>query len=161
MQLPINGDDCALCKMVLQTEGLPVVYSNEHVLAVVDPAGKATCHIQVIPHQHAGALLDLQPEIATNVTYVVALINMAISNVTDADGLIVLPMDAESAYKGNAQHFHLHLIPHYSGDAQDAWIHEEELPDYITPEQISLVARRLQYHLNQITSDDSSDDSPR
>src|SRR5690242_14164947 len=106
---------CHFCQ-ILTRENLALVFQTEYVTAYVVPDEHLRCQLWVVPHQHAAELLELAPEVAVDVTLAVALLDMAICNAIEADGLTVLP-----AANPQSGHFHLHLVPHQEG--QKAWIH--------------------------------------
>ena len=109
--------DCVFCK--IRDGRIPSlkVYEDEATLAFMDINPLNEGHTLVIPRAHVATLYeadeaDLQAVIAT-----ASRVARAIRDALRPDGLNLLQANGAAAFQ-SVPHFHLHLVPRFTGDGK-------------------------------------------
>ncbi len=71
--------------------------------------------VLVIPHAHIETIYDLDDELAASIFQVTTKIARAIRNVSKCDGLNIVQSNGRAGQQ-DVFHFHLHLVPRFTGD---------------------------------------------
>jgi len=71
--------------------------------------------VLVIPHAHIESIYELNDELAASIFQVTAKIACAIRNVSHCDGLNLVQSNGKAGQQ-DVFHFHLHLVPRFTGD---------------------------------------------
>ena len=109
--------DCVFCRIRDGQIPSTRVYEDERTLAFLDINPLNEGHTLVIPRAHAATLFeadeaDLRAAIAT-----AKRVATAIRTALHADGLNMLQANGAAAFQ-SVPHFHLHLIPRFTGDGK-------------------------------------------
>jgi histidine triad (HIT) family protein len=104
--------ECAFCRIVAGNLPAHVVYEDETTIAFLDNAPLERGHTLVVPKHHARNLFDIDPDLAAQVTQVVARIAPRLVAAVGADGLNV-SQNNERAAGQLVFHYHVHLIPRW------------------------------------------------
>jgi len=109
--------DCVFCKIRDGQIPSTRLYEDERTLAFMDINPVNDGHCLVVTRAHAATLFDaadadLQAAIAT-----AKRVALAIRDALAPDGLNVLQANGAAAFQ-SVPHFHLHLIPRWSGDGK-------------------------------------------
>ena len=109
--------DCVFCRIRDGQIPSTRVYEDERTLAFLDINPLNEGHTLVIPRAHAATLFeadeaDLRAAIAT-----AKRVATAIRTALHADGLNMLQANGSAAFQ-SVPHFHLHLIPRFTGDGK-------------------------------------------
>jgi histidine triad (HIT) family protein len=109
-------DGCLFCDIAARQSEASVVYEDETVVAFMDRYPVTPGHLLVVPRKHSVGLEDLDGETSGRVWSVGHGLARALRRSTLApEGINVLLCDGEAAFQ-TVFHFHLHVIPRYSGD---------------------------------------------
>jgi histidine triad (HIT) family protein len=109
--------DCVFCRIRDGQIPSTRVYEDARTIAFLDINPLNDGHTLVIPRTHAATLFeadeaDLQAAIAT-----AKRVARAIRSALHADGLNMLQANGAAAFQ-SVPHFHLHLIPRFTGDGK-------------------------------------------
>ena len=108
--------DCVFCQIVEGTAPASVVYSDPTVMAFMDIQPIVPGHLLVIPRRHATLMSDLQPGEGAACWVIAEMMDRAIrGSGLRAEGVNLFVADGEAAFQ-DVPHFHVHVIPRYSGD---------------------------------------------
>ncbi len=109
-----DGDGCVLCRVV--GEGSHVVWRGSHCAAVLNAYPYTSGHLMVLPVRHVAELEDVQGEEAAELWGGVAEAVRALKAAYAADGINVGANLGRAAGAGVPGHFHVHVLPRWSGD---------------------------------------------
>ncbi len=109
--------DCVFCRIRDGQIPSTRIYEDERTLAFMDINPLNEGHTLVIPRAHAATLFeadeaDLRAAIAT-----AKRVATAVRTALQADGLNMLQANGAAAFQ-SVPHFHLHLIPRFTGDGK-------------------------------------------
>ena len=107
--------DCIFCKIVAGELPATIVRSDERTLAFMDIAPGTRGHCLVIPRAHATDLTDVPPDdLAACARAAQDLARRALDGL-GADGVNLINSCRRAAWQ-TVFHFHVHVIPRYTGD---------------------------------------------
>lgn len=102
--------DCIFCRIVRGEIEARIAYQDDELIAFHDVAPQAPTHILVIPRDHVGTLLDLDPEDAGLLGRMqMAAIHVARDLGLDRSGFRLVTNCLEDAGQ-SVFHIHLHLL---------------------------------------------------
>ena len=101
-------DNCIFCKIANGEIPSATVYEDETFRA-------AKGHTLILPKAHAANLFELPDETAAKALMLAKKLGAVLKEGLHADGLNVVQNNGEAAGQ-TVLHFHMHLIPRYSGD---------------------------------------------
>ncbi len=107
---------CIFCAIAARRAEASVVYEDENVVAFMDVNPVTPGHLLVVPRTHAAGLEDL--DAATSAQVWSAAHDMARAlrrSGLRPEGINLFLCDGEVAFQ-TVFHFHLHVIPRYTGD---------------------------------------------
>ena len=109
--------DCVFC--MIRDGKIPSakVYDDERTLAFMDINPLTRGHCLVATRAHAATLYDVEPEDLRAAIATVKKVAGAIRKALNPDGLNVLQANGAAAFQ-SVPHFHLHLIPRWTGDGK-------------------------------------------
>jgi histidine triad (HIT) family protein len=115
LAMPDTDPDCIFCKIVAGELPAQRVDEDEHTVAFMDINPGNRGHALVIPRRHTPNLLEIEPdELAATARAAQRLATRAMERL-DADGVNLI--NACGAAAGQTVfHFHIHVLPRYSGD---------------------------------------------
>ena len=109
--------DCVFCKI---RDGLipsVKVYEDERTFAIMDINPLNEGHLLVIPKAHAATIYDIAEDDLGRSAVIARRIALAAQRALRPDGLNLLQANGAAAFQ-SVPHFHLHLIPRWSGDGK-------------------------------------------
>ncbi|WP_353081104.1 HIT family protein [Tessaracoccus lapidicaptus] len=107
---------CIFCAIASRQHEASVVYEDESVVAFMDRYPVTRGHLLVVPRQHVVGLEDLDGVTSAHTWSVGHEIARALRRSSlGCEGINVLVCDGEAAFQ-SVFHFHLHIIPRYTGD---------------------------------------------
>jgi diadenosine tetraphosphate (Ap4A) HIT family hydrolase len=107
---------CVFCQIVDGSAPASVVFSDPTVMAIMDIQPINAGHTLVIPKRHAQLISDLQPGEGVACYTVAQNIAKALrESGLQCEGVNIFIADGEAAFQ-DVPHFHIHVIPRYSGD---------------------------------------------
>jgi histidine triad (HIT) family protein len=130
--------DCIFCKILAGELPALVVDEDERTLAFMDIAPATRGHALVIPRAHAPDLLSVETEDLRACAVAAQRLAARAKQRLGADGVNLLNACGAAAWQ-TVFHFHIHVIPRYSGDPlRLPWV-----PAQGDPEQIAAAAQDL------------------
>ena len=109
--------DCVFC--MIRDGKIPSakVYVDERTLAFMDINPLTRGHCLVATKAHAATLYDVEPEDLRAAIATAKKVAGAIRKALNPDGLNLLQANGAAAFQ-SVPHFHLHLIPRWTGDGK-------------------------------------------
>ena len=108
---------CWVCAVVARTTSAFVVVDAPDVLALVAPLALAPGHTLVVPRRHVRDIYTLPEALAGPVLATASRVAAAAKRAFAADG-ITLRQNNDVAGGQEVFHFHLHVVPRFTGDAE-------------------------------------------
>lgn len=109
------AEDCIFCKIVAGVLPATIVDEDERTVAFMDVSPATRGHALVIPREHVGDLYEIERE---DLVAVVASAQRVAARARDrlgAEGVNLLNSNGAAAWQ-TVFHFHVHVIPRYTGD---------------------------------------------
>ncbi len=131
--------DCIFCAIAAGDQPAVVVDKTERTIAFVDSNPWARGHLLVIPRTHAENLYEISEEELVHTFGAARRLARRMRERLGCDG-VALYNSCGSAAGQDVPHFHLHLIPHYPGDAPVDLPRAPQRPD---PRELGEVAELL------------------
>jgi len=130
--------NCIFCKIVAGEIPSNIVDEDERTIAFMDIAPATRGHALVIPRAHSADLLEIEPADLQATAVAAKRLAARAKERLGADGVNLLNACGPAAWQ-TVFHFHIHVIPRYSGDPlRLPWV-----PAAGDPEQIASVAEEL------------------
>lgn len=110
-----TDEDCIFCKIVAGRIPCTRVYEDEKALAFMDISPLNKGHLLVIPKEHFGNIMDIDPDLYGRLSGIVCRLSKAVKDALNPDGINVLQLNGEAANQV-VPHLHMHLVPRWHGD---------------------------------------------
>jgi len=110
-----TSKDCIFCKIVAGEIPSISVYEDALALAVMDISPLSRGHLLVIPREHFGSILEIDPELYGHLCSVICKLSKAVQSAIGPDGMNVLQLNGRAANQ-LVPHLHIHLVPRWTGD---------------------------------------------
>jgi histidine triad (HIT) family protein len=107
--------DCLFCKIVAGEIPATIVAEDERTVAFMDINPATRGHALVIPRVHVRAVHEIDPDDLRAVAAVAQRVAERQRDRLGADGVNLLNSSGAAAWQ-TVFHFHMHVIPRYSGD---------------------------------------------
>ena len=111
----MSDPDCLFCKIVAGDIPSTRVYEDERTIAFMDINPGSRGHLLVIPREHSRDLLEIGPEDLTAVAATAQTMARRVKDKLSADGVNLINSCGSKAWQ-TVFHFHVHVIPRYTGD---------------------------------------------
>jgi histidine triad (HIT) family protein len=111
----VADPDCIFCKIVAGELPGIIVSEDERTISFMDIAPATRGHALVIPRAHSRDLLSIDPEDLQAVAVAAQRLAVNAMERLGADGVNLLNACGAAAWQ-TVYHFHIHVIPRYSGD---------------------------------------------
>lgn len=127
---------CPICLAIHSTESektmikqADIFYRDEFVLGFIGSKSIRgnDGHPLLVPVEHAENLYDLSPAQTQHILGVAQKVAIALKNTRDCDG-VTLVQNNEPAGDQHAFHYHLHIVPRFTGDN----FHQEQYNTYLS-----------------------------
>ncbi len=109
------SEECVFCKIIKKELPARVVYEDDNVIAFLDINPVSKGHTLVVPKKHYRNMVDAPDEVVAKVHIVAKKIGIAAMEVLGAKGFNVISNNEKVAGQ-EVFHFHVHVIPRYTGD---------------------------------------------
>jgi len=109
--------DCVFCMILDGKIPAAKVYDDERTLAFMDINPLSRGHCLVVTKAHAATLYDAEVEDLKAAIATAKKVAGALRKALSPDGLNVLQANGAAAFQ-SVPHFHLHLIPRWTGDGK-------------------------------------------
>jgi histidine triad (HIT) family protein len=108
--------DCIFCDLVARRGESSVAYEDDVAIALMDLYPVNPGHVLIVPRQHAALMEDVDEETGAHVFRLAMRMQQAIRRSgVRCEGINVFVADGEAAFQ-DVPHFHLHVIPRFTGD---------------------------------------------
>lgn len=114
----MHNDDCIFCKLANGIFDTNTLYENEDFRVIFDASPATEGHVLILPKEHYANVFELPDELASKVYVLAKKIAGVMKEVTGCDGVNILQNNGEAAGQ-TVFHFHMHVIPRYSGNNKD------------------------------------------
>lgn len=121
-------EDCIFCKIIKGEIPSKKIYEDEKVIAILDINPVTEGHTLVIPKEHYEDIYDIPAEILSNVTIVTKELATKYKYILGNEGTSLLQSNGKDAGQ-EVFHFHMHLIPRYSGIRSGIGLRREKKPE--------------------------------
>lgn len=131
-------DDCLFCRIVKGELPSNTIYEDDDFKVILDIGPVTKGHALIIPKDHFSDMYEIPEEKAAAA---IGLAKRLIIKMTDrlgCDGFNILQNNKEAAEQ-TVPHFHIHLIPRYSGQRKLFGFGSLEL----TPEELAKIAEEI------------------
>ena len=137
-------DDCIFCKIANGEIPSTTLYEDEKFRVILDLGPASKGHSLVIPKEHFEDLFDLSKEYSSEVLSVAQKVGNAFKQGLSAEGFNIVQNNGEIAGQ-TVKHFHLHIIPRYTGGPElPLWN-----PGKLTPEIAEEIAKKVTISLDK------------
>lgn len=109
------ADDCLFCKIVAGELPSERVDEDEHTVAFMDINPWTRGHALVIPRNHSADLLEISERDLASTAVAARRLAQRMKERLGCDGVNLLNSCGSAAWQ-TVFHFHVHVIPRYSGD---------------------------------------------
>ncbi len=107
--------NCIFCKIIAGEIPSATIYEDEDFKVIMDIFPAAKGHAIILSKKHCENLFELGDDTAAKGLLVARNVAKAIQAELNCDGMNLLQNNGEAAGQ-TVFHFHMHLIPRYSGD---------------------------------------------
>jgi diadenosine tetraphosphate (Ap4A) HIT family hydrolase len=106
--------DCIFCRIARNEEHASYIYEDKNVIAFLDARPVSEGHTLVVPRRHYENIYAVPDEEVANLFKIVKTVALAISKSEKAEGMSIIQNNGSIAHQV-VFHFHVHVIPRYSG----------------------------------------------
>ena len=133
------SEACIFCKINKGEIPSFKIYEDEYFNVILDRYPAAKGHLLVIAKAHCTDVLNLPEETAQKLYPLVKVLAKDLKNILGAEGINIVQNNGLAAGQ-TIDHFHLHLIPRYTGDGVilNQTTHQET-----TLEELEQIAKQL------------------
>lgn len=111
----MKKDDCIFCKIANGEIPSTTIYENDEFRVFFDIAPASKGHCLIVPKQHFDDIFDMDEETAGRLFSLAAVIAKSLKKELHCEGMNIVQNNGSIAGQ-TVFHFHLHLIPRYTGD---------------------------------------------
>jgi histidine triad (HIT) family protein len=108
-------NNCIFCKIIAGEIPSAAIYEDEDFKVILDIFPAAKGHAIILSKRHCANLFELDDDTAAKVLFVARKVAKAMKEELGCDGINLLQNNGEAAGQ-TVFHFHIHLIPRYTGD---------------------------------------------
>jgi histidine triad (HIT) family protein len=134
----VTDPDCIFCKIIAGELPSQIIDQDERTVAFMDINPATRGHLLVVPRRHTRDLLEIDQQDLQATVLAAQRLAHRVHDRLGADGVNLLNARGPAAWQ-TVFHFHMHVIPRYSGDSL-------RLPWHPTPgdsDEIAAVAEGL------------------
>jgi histidine triad (HIT) family protein len=107
---------CPFCNIVSGKAKASIVYEDATVLAFMDANPASPGHTLVVPREHWENIYEIPEKLLADIILVVKRVGNAVKKTVGAEGISILQLNGRAAGQ-SVMHFHIHVIPRFSGDS--------------------------------------------
>jgi histidine triad (HIT) family protein len=111
----MSDPDCIFCKIVAGELPAQIVEEDERTITFMDISPATRGHALVVPRRHARDLLEVGAEDLAATVAAAQRMTQRVHDRLDADGVNLLNSCGRAAWQ-TVFHYHIHVIPRYTGD---------------------------------------------
>ncbi|SKB54092.1 histidine triad (HIT) family protein [Lachnospiraceae bacterium] len=110
-------DDCIFCKLANGIIPTNAIYEDDEFKVILDAGPATRGHALILPKEHYANLYELPEETAAHAMVLAKKMAAHMTEKLHAEGFNIVQNNGELAGQ-TVFHFHMHLIPRYTDDAQ-------------------------------------------
>lgn len=111
----MKKEDCLFCKIANGEIPSTTIYENNDFRVFFDIAPASKGHALIVPKQHYNDIFDMDAETGGRLFSLATAVARALKKELKCEGMNILQNNGLIAGQ-TVFHFHLHLIPRYTGD---------------------------------------------
>lgn len=115
-------ENCIFCKIVKGEIPSYTIYENDNIKVFMDINPIAKGHSLVIPKKHYTNLMDMDTELLREIDEVIKELYPKFKEKIGAEGLTRMQ---NNELGQEVKHYHMHLIPRYTGDQNEPKVNED------------------------------------
>lgn len=108
-------EDCIFCKIANGIVPSATVYEDRYFRVILDISPANVGHALILPKEHCDNAYEMDSELAGKVFVLATKVAKALKEELQCDGVNIL-QNNEAAAGQTVFHFHMHIIPRYTGD---------------------------------------------
>jgi histidine triad (HIT) family protein len=132
------AEDCIFCKIVAEEIPSERIHEDAHTIGFMDVNPWVRGHALVIPRRHWRNLWEIDDEDLRHTAVAAKQVAIALRDRLGAEGVNLLNSCEPIAWQ-TIFHFHIHVLPRYSGDP----LQLPGRPEESDPDQLAELATRL------------------
>ena len=114
----MKKDDCIFCKLANGDIPTRKIYEDDKFVVFMDMSPATKGHSLVVPKDHYANIYEMPAELAGEAMKVAQKMAIKMKDALHADGFNIVQNNEEAAGQ-TVFHFHMHLIPRYSGKEKE------------------------------------------
>lgn len=114
----MKKDDCIFCKLANGDIPTRKIYEDDKFVVFMDMSPATRGHSLVVPKDHYANIYEMPAELAGEAMKVAQKMAIKMKDALHADGFNIVQNNGEAAGQ-TVFHFHMHLIPRYSGKEKE------------------------------------------
>lgn len=138
-------ENCIFCKIANGIIPSATIYEDRYFRVILDISPANMGHALILPKDHFDHVYDMDPEIAGKVFVLAARVAKALKEELQCDGINILQNNGEAAGQ-TVFHFHMHIIPRYTGDS----VHVEWQQKETDSDSLAALSNRLNELLQDV-----------
>ena len=144
-----NAEGCIFCKAAQskRTRDTLTLYCSNQALVMLNRYPYTNGHLMVAPIAHEARLFDSTDASLRALIRLTAESQRILSDVYHPDGFNIGMNFGQVAGAGVADHYHLHIVPRWSGDSNFMTVTAQTR---IVPEDLDVTFDKLQPHFSEI-----------
>lgn len=140
-------ENCVFCKILKKEIPAYFIYKGGNISAFLDINPLNQGHVLVIPNEHYADIFDIKTEILEELTGKAQEIAKKMKEVLGAEGVNLFNASGEAAEQ-SVPHFHLHIVPRWTGDSVDINDWWQSKTKKINNEELRELASKLKFDIN-------------
>lgn len=117
----MKNDNCIFCKLANGDIPTNSIYEDDDFNVILDASPATKGHALIIPKSHAANLYELDDSVAAKVLPLAKRLISANKDKLNCDGFNIVQNNGIAAGQ-TVDHFHVHVIPRYNSDPDNARI---------------------------------------
>lgn len=117
----MKKDDCIFCKIANGEIPSTTIYENNDCRVIFDISPASKGHALILPKEHYDDVFDMDAETGAKLFSMATAVARSLKKELNCEGMNILQNNGTIAGQ-TVFHFHMHLIPRYTGDhVQITW----------------------------------------
>ncbi|MEO6046519.1 MAG: HIT family protein [Candidatus Kapaibacterium sp.] len=112
--------DCIFCDIIAGRAPARIIHRDDSTIAFLSADPEVRGHALVIPLEHIATWPELDETLVSDIFLAVRLVSQQLRAGLSADSVNILLAGGPEAGQ-SIGHFHIHILPRWSGDGVDAW----------------------------------------
>lgn len=108
-------ENCVFCNLANGVWDSATLYEDEDFRVILDLGPAAKGHALILPKQHYANIFEIPEELAMKAMALAKKMAGIMTEALECDGFNIVQNNGEAAGQ-TVFHFHIHLIPRYTGD---------------------------------------------